>query len=186
MDTGAVGAGRRDVDAMGRVCAGFGTTAAAIATRDAGRRDAEMNTTSTTRTISTTKTTIVRPPTSHRHLLSRTPTRTPAARHRHRHRHRHRRRRVPVASRRRVRRCETPRSSPPLSRPPPSRVVARPRLDARRTVRVYLHLFLLRLVVVHRRRETASRRPANRRRRRRFETTTRDAPIARERRMTTR
>ena len=59
MDTGAVGVGRRDVDAMGRVCAGFGTTAAAITTRDAGRRDAEMNTTSTTRTIWTTKTTTI-------------------------------------------------------------------------------------------------------------------------------
>ena len=59
MDTGAVGAGRRDVDAMGKVCAGFGTTAAAIATRDAGRRDAEMNTTSTTRTIWTTTTTMI-------------------------------------------------------------------------------------------------------------------------------
>ena len=59
IDVGAVGAGRRDVDAMGKVCAGFGTTAAAIATRDAGRRDAEMNTTSTTRTISTTTTTTI-------------------------------------------------------------------------------------------------------------------------------
>jgi hypothetical protein len=59
MDAGAMGAGRRDVDAVGRVCAGFGTTASAIATRDVGRRDAEMNTPSTTRTISTTKTTTI-------------------------------------------------------------------------------------------------------------------------------
>ena len=44
------------MDAMGKVCAGFGTTAR-DRYADAGRRDAEMNTTSTTRTISTTTTT---------------------------------------------------------------------------------------------------------------------------------
>ena len=132
----------------------------------------------------TTTTTIVRPPTSHRHLLARTPTRTPAARHRHRHRRRRRRRRVPVASRRRVRRCETPAPLAALSAASLASSLVR---VSTRVVRCASTspLFLLRLVVVHRRRETASRRPAIGAAGDDRDDDARRA-IARERRMTTR